>query len=120
VLLCKIDPKSMPMIGAQTVHPAAYEDRRRRLSVGPPPAAEAAERPGDDSDRLLTLLGVFTIAMVAVVLALLGAAAIDTWWALALLMGVHFAMTALSFAAVLFVFSGNLHAPRAPRLSGRR
>lgn len=110
----------MLMIGAKTAHPAAYEDRRRLLSVGPPPAAEAAERPGDDSDRLLTLLGVFTIAMVAVVLALLGAAAIDTWWALALLMGVHFAMTALSFAAVLFVFSGNLHAPRVPRLSGRR
>jgi hypothetical protein len=57
--------------------------------------------------------------MVAVVLALLAAAAVDTWWALVLLMVVHFVMTALSFAAVMYVFSGNLRAPRAPRLRGR-
>ena len=105
---------------AQTPRLAADRDRRRRLAVGPPPAADGAGRPGDDSDRLLALLGVFTIAMLVVVLGLLAAAAVDTWWALALLMGVHFAMTALSFAAVLLVFSGNLHAPRTPRLSGRR
>jgi hypothetical protein len=65
----------------------------------------------------MMLLGVFTIAMLAVLLALLAAAAIDTWWALTLLMVVHFAMTALSFAAVMFVFSGSLQAPKPP---GRR
>ena len=103
---------------AQTPRLAADRDRRRRLAVGPPPAADGAGRPGDDSDRLLALLGVFTIAMAGVVVALLAAAAIDTWWALTLLMAVHFAMTALSFAAVMFVFSGNLRVPHVPGLGG--
>ena len=109
----------MAPFAAQTAHPAADQNRRRRLAVGPPPAADGTVRPGDDSDRLLTLLGVFTIAMIAVVVALLAAAAIDTWWALTLLMVVHFAMTALSFAAVMFVLSGNVRAPRIPGLGGR-
>jgi hypothetical protein len=110
----------MSSIATRPAHSVAAYERRRSLALGPPPAADGAGRPGDDSDRLLTLLGVFTIAMVAVVVALLAAAAIDTWWALTLLLAVHFAMTALSFAAVMFVFSGNLRVARVPRLGGPR
>lgn len=63
----------------------------------------------DDSPRLLVLLGLFTVACLVVVAALLGAAAIDTWWALAAALVVHVAMTAVSFAGVLYVFRGHLH-----------
>jgi hypothetical protein len=109
----------VPPIATHPAHPSARYERHRRVALGPPPAVDGVRQPDDDSERLVILLGVFTIAMVAVVAALLAAAAVDTWWALVLLMVVHFAMTGLSFAAVMYVFSGNLRAPRAPRPRGR-
>lgn len=86
----------------------------RRLRVlGPPPAAaDGSLDVGDDSMRLLVLLGLFTAAVLVVVLALLGAAAIDLWWALAALLAVHAVMTAAAFAGVAYVFSG--HVRRTP------
>ena len=107
-------------VTADVAHPVAIHDRRRRLATGPPPGADNVGRPGDDAGRLLTLLGVFAVAMLVVVLAVLGAAAVDTWWALVLLMVLHGAMTAVAFAAVIFVFSGSLRRPRRAPADRRR
>jgi hypothetical protein len=81
-------------------------DPRRLRIVGPPPEIDGSADSGDDSARLLVLLGLFTVAVLVVVVALLGAAAIDSWWALVAVLVVHFAMTALSFAGVAYVFRG--------------
>jgi hypothetical protein len=56
----------------------------------------------------MVLIAVFTAAPLVVVGALWGAAAIDTWWALAGAVGVHFLTTAVVFAAVAFLMSGDV------------
>ncbi len=98
-----------PSAGSTNEGVAIY-DRRRRRALGPPPAADGIADEGDDSSRLLVLFGVFAIAALVVVVALLGAAAIDTWGALAAVLVVHAAMTATSFAGVIFLLSGQLRA----------
>jgi len=100
------------------LHPAAEAAalaRRRRRATGPPPAADGAQDRLEDSGRIMVLIGVFTVATLTVVGALLGAAAIDTWWALGAALGVHLAMTVTAFCGVFFVLVGHLPTPPGHR-----
>jgi len=111
----------MSAIAPHPVLPRTTVGRRRNLPVGRPRSASdrVAEATGDgapgypdDAWRLMVLFLVFVITPLVVVLALWAGAAIDTWWALALVVAVHFATTAIVFAVVAFVLSG--HMPRRP------
>src|SRR5690606_10588384 len=62
------------------------------LSRAPSGGAPAAP-PRDDAGHVLTLIVASTVAALVVVIALVAATAIDTWWSLAAVMVVHFAMT---------------------------
>jgi Flp pilus assembly protein TadB len=81
------------------------------------PAVDQDREPGDSGDswRLMVLFLVFAITPLVVVLALWAGVDIGTWWALALVIAVHFVTTAVVFSVVGFVLSG--HMPRRP---GRR
>jgi hypothetical protein len=55
----------------------------------------------------MVLIVVSTVAALVVVIALVGATAIDTWWSLAAVMVVHVLMTIAVFSVVAFVLSGH-------------
>jgi len=86
---------------------AALSARRRRMLLGPPPPPDDGARPArDDAGRILVLLGLFTIAMLIVVGAVLWVAAVDSWEALAVVLVVHLLATMADFAGVVYVFRG--------------
>jgi hypothetical protein len=82
------------------------------------PSQDGGPSSPDDAWRLMVLFLVFVVTPIVVVVALWAAVAIGTWWALVVLVGVHFTTTAVVFAVVSFVMSG--HMPRAPHRSSHR
>jgi hypothetical protein len=95
---------------ARRLRQAAAHDPATRPAPSAPPGDDATA--GADSAGIMTLIGVFTVTPLIVVGALIGAVAVGTWWALVLLMVVHFATTAVVFAAVAEVMSGHRPALR--------
>jgi hypothetical protein len=92
----------MPAIAPSPALPSA-------AVVGRPidPRRDDASSSPHDSRRLNALLLVFVATSVVVVGALWAAVAIGTWWALVLVIAVHFVTTAIVFGAVSFVLSGH-------------
>jgi hypothetical protein len=60
----------------------------------------------------MVLIVVITVSALVVVAALWGAAAVGTWWALVIAMGVHLGTTVVVFATVAFVVTGHAPLPR--------
>jgi hypothetical protein len=63
----------------------------------------------------MALIVVTAVSALVVVAALWGAAAIDTWWALVVAMGVHLVTTVIVFLTVAYVLTGHPHLPRRTR-----
>jgi len=85
------------------------------MLVGPPPPPDDGAGPvRDDAGRIMVLLGLFTIAMLIVVAAVLWVAAVDSWQALAVVLVVHLLATIADFAGVVYVFRGGGRRPRGP------
>jgi hypothetical protein len=83
-------------------------------------SAEASDQPGGrvappgDGGRAVTMMLLFTAAIMLVVGAIWALTAVGGWWMLAAAMAIHLAVTTIVLIEVVRVIGGRSHARRGP------